>query len=104
MPTFLSGIETVNISKLRIFSPTGNDTITEGLSAPTKIKEDYDFYTISQNLTRTLQASDSGKELRCVAGHIALLPPNNQKAHTLRVQCKCDIICPIKLWVKKKCQ
>nr|XP_018899245.1 PREDICTED: fasciclin-3 isoform X3 [Bemisia tabaci] len=64
----------------------GNDTITEGLSAPTKIKEDYDFYTISQNLTRTLQASDSGKELRCVAGHIALLPPNNQKAHTLRVQ------------------
>ena len=50
-----------------------DDTITDGLSMATIIDmAKDDVQSKVQNLTRTLQASDNGKHLTCVATHPAI--------------------------------
>lgn len=65
----------------------GSEPIYDGLTSP--VVEDAGHggqKTIKQTVTRQLKYSDNGKDLRCVAGHIALGPGNiNHSIYKLNV-------------------
>lgn len=50
----------------------GDDQIFDGMSRPETVETPNELFTVQQNLTRRLTWRDSGKDLKCVASHIAL--------------------------------
>lgn len=66
----------------------GEEILQEGLKKPVFTTTTDDLLSTEQNLTRTIQASDDGKELRCVANHVGLNEQNKQAKKLLRVNFK----------------
>lgn len=65
----------------------GDEKLSDGLS--TILVEQYepqDLHTVSQNLTRRVQASDNGKQLKCIAGHPLLNDNSNTTTQTISVK------------------
>ncbi|XP_066902510.1 fasciclin-3 isoform X1 [Halyomorpha halys] len=65
----------------------GDEKLTDGLS--TILVEQYepqDLHTVSQNLTRRVQASDNGKQLKCIAGHPLLNDNSNTTSQIISVK------------------
>ncbi|XP_039299096.1 fasciclin-3 isoform X8 [Nilaparvata lugens] len=65
----------------------GDEILFDGLKKPVFTTTD-DLLSTEQNLTRTIQASDDGKELKCVANHVGLNEQNKQAKKLLRVNFK----------------
>lgn len=73
---------------------SGDDVLTEGVSHPviTSAPEDKTLMTTEQNITRVLQASDNGKEIKCIADHPGLDERKRMRSVKLIVQCTYIVI------------
>ncbi|XP_014254042.1 fasciclin-3 isoform X2 [Cimex lectularius] len=65
----------------------GDEKITTGLSQLNTVDvNNKHLYTVTQNMTRTVLASDNGKALKCVAGHPLLQNGPNTTMQQIRVR------------------